>query len=306
MIRVSVLVPVFNSAKYLRAAIESIRVQSFADFELIVLNDGSTDGSSELIRDLAAGEPRMRVIERANRGLITTRNELLSEARGEFVAWMDSDDVAEVDRLRRQIQVFEADPQLVCVGTNVRLIDPDGFPLGYEHYPESDAEIRRVQLNGGGFHFPSTMQRRSVALATGGFREPFRIGEDLDFLLRIAEQGRVSNIADELYLYRQHLMSTCTSLGAHWPVYRAAILELARERRRIGSDSLDRDERLLLPQVNDDDARRFIPAVLLQWADLALSVGDKPRAIRYVRKAISVSPLHLALWRRLARLVLLD
>jgi len=97
--RVSVLMAVFNTKAYLREALESIRNQTFTDFELVVVDDGSTDGSDDVLRAFALDEPRMRLITRGNKGLIATRNELLRAAHGSLIAWMDSDDISTPDRL---------------------------------------------------------------------------------------------------------------------------------------------------------------------------------------------------------------
>lgn len=294
----------FNTAQYLADAIESIREQAFTDFELVVVNDGSTDGSSAILRSYADEEPRMRLIERPNQGLIETRNELLKEANGEFVAWMDSDDLSHPARLAHQVNAFDNDAELVCVGTDVRLIDPRGRGLGFERYPERDDEIRADQALGSGLRFPSTMQRRSIAVAVGGFRHPFRIGEDLDFLLRIAERGRLANLRIPLYVYRQHLLSTCTSLGNKWPEYRAAILALAEERRIWGCDRLQRGEQVIVPGADTCEMHNFRPIVLLDWADRAAAEGDRTRAFRYALEAIALAPGKQAVWKSLAKLVL--
>jgi len=282
----------------------SIRDQRFGDFELVVLNDGSTDESSGILRDFACLEPRMRLIERSNRGLIETRNQLLEEARGELIAWMDSDDLSHPDRLERQVAAFDSDVSLVCLGTNIQLVDPQGHDLGIEAYPEDDQGIRAAQMRGGGLRFASTMQRRTAAIAAGGFRHPFRMGEDLDFLLRVAEQGRLASLPDILYVYRQHLLNTCTALGLNWPEYCSVILELACERRERGSDRLQRGEEIALPQIKSGDARKLVPIVLLDWARGALGAGDRMRAIRYTLRSIRTSPLQGAGWRQLAKLLL--
>jgi glycosyltransferase involved in cell wall biosynthesis len=304
MPRVSVLMPVFNSAQYLRQALASVRNQRFGDFELIVVNDGSTDESSEILGAFAKEEPRMRLIERPNRGLIDTRNQLLHEARGDLVAWMDSDDLSHPDRLERQVAAFDADSSLVCLGTNIQLVDPEGRPLGIEEYPPNDEGVRRDQARGAGLRFASTMLRRSVAVDAGGFRHPFRMGEDLDFLLRVSERGRLGNLPQLLYLYRQHLLSTCTALGFNWPEYSAVILELARERRERGSDRLMRGEQVALPQLSAGEARKLIPIVLLDWAKGARSTGDRMRALRYTLTSLRLAPLQRAGWRLLAQLLL--
>lgn len=295
--------PVFNSAAYVEEALASVQAQEFDDFELIVIDDGSTDGSTEILKAFAAREPRMRLISRTNRGLIATRNELLEEASGEFIAWMDSDDLSHPARLRRLLATFNADERLVCVGSNVETIDPDGSILGVELYPYDHDSICADQMRGAGFRFPSTMLRRSTTMKVGSFREPFKIGEDFDFLLRVTEHGRVGNVPETLYFYRQHLLSTVTALGVNWPGYRDTILSLARERREGGQDRLQRGETVTIPEAKADDWRKHVPNVLLSWAGGALHYGDRRRAFHYTVKAIRAAPPKIAGWRFLLRLL---
>jgi GT2 family glycosyltransferase len=302
--RVSVLMPVFNTLRYVGDALASIQNQSFTDFELIVLDDGSTDGSTRILKEFAALEPRMRLLQQPNEGLIASRNRLLAEALGEFVAWMDSDDLSHPDRLMRQISAFEADDRLVCLGTNIMVVDPDGLPLGTEEYPQLHEAIRSQQMLGGGLRFPSTVVRRTHAMAAGGFRNPFRMGEDFDFLLRVAERGRIGNLAEFLYVYRQHLSSTCAAQGPNWSRYRDIILELASERLESGNDRLQRGEPVTLPETSSNETRKFVPIILVDWARRALNAGDRTRAFRYTLKAIWAAPFQQLAWRHLAKLIL--
>jgi glycosyltransferase involved in cell wall biosynthesis len=156
--------PVYNTTEYLQEALTSIFAQSFEDFELIAVDDGSTDGSLKILEDFAKQEPRMILIARENRGLIASRNELLAAARCEFIAWMDSDDISLPDRLALQVQVFEADPTIVCLGGSAQCIDPKGRYLNIEQYPLTHKEILEGQKKGGAMRFATTMMRRDVEL----------------------------------------------------------------------------------------------------------------------------------------------
>lgn len=117
MTTVSVLLPVFNREPFLRQAIESILAQSFAEFELLILDDGSTDASLGTIKSLTAVDPRIRFESRANRGLVATLNELLDKAKGDFIARMDADDVAAPERFARQLDQCAQDARLLAVGS---------------------------------------------------------------------------------------------------------------------------------------------------------------------------------------------
>lgn len=132
---------VYNTAPYLNAALASITSQTFQNFELVVLDDGSTDGSLEVLRAYLAVVPRMRLISRPNRGIIATRNELLESASAELVAWMDSDDISVPCRLALQVAAFDVDQALVCISGTVQCIDPNGNFLNVERYPLEHSSI---------------------------------------------------------------------------------------------------------------------------------------------------------------------
>ncbi|MDE2416588.1 MAG: glycosyltransferase family 2 protein [Burkholderiales bacterium] len=302
--RVSVLMAVFNTASYLQEALTSISGQSFADFELIVVDDGSNDGSTQILRAFAATEPRMRLIVRENRGLISTRNELLQAANGELIAWMDSDDYSSTNRLALQVARFDAEPDLVCLGGFAQCIDPNGEYLNVERYPLEHQEILAEQQKGGAMRFPTTMMRRDAALRAGGFREPFRIGEDFDLFLRLSEAGQMANLPGVIYFYRQHLSSVCSTLGPRWTIYRDAILELAQERKTSGSDKLQRGEGLDIAATPLMNMRPFEARTYLRWANEALQNGNTSLAWKYTVASLAKQPMSREGWKTAARCLL--
>ena len=297
--RVSVLMPVFNTVRYLDEALCSISNQSFADFELVVVDDGSTDGSRALLESHLAIEPRMRLISRGNRGLVRTRNELLDAARGELAAWMDSDDISLPDRLARQVQSFDEDRRLVCVSGSVECIDEDGVAIYVETYPQEHEEIVKLHADGGGLRFGASMMNTALARAVGGFREPFVYGEDFDLLLRLSEQGRMANFPDVLLRYRHHASSTTSRLGSSWPAYRDVILQLAHERRTEGSDRLQRGETVVVDTTRfaeESAARRHA-----RMARRAMLNGRSVAALKHAWEAIRADPVDSIGWRLLVR-----
>ncbi len=303
--RVSVLMPVYNSCRFVEEASASILHQTFRDFELVVLDDGSTDGSADRVRALAAQDARIRLVVRENRGLIDTRNELLSLARGELVAWMDSDDVSLPDRLSLQVSRMESEPRLVCLGGAVLEIDPEGEPIGRVDYPTSNDEIAEGMRRGGAMRFAATMMRREAATGIGGFRQPFTVYEDLDFLLRLMEIGPFANLPDVLYWYRQHPRNISRCLGSQWPAFRNAILELARERRELGLDRLQRGEDLGLPIPSESgDSRLQAWFSHRMWVYQALEAGYRHTARKHALRALVLAPQKLASWKLGARVLL--
>jgi len=301
--RVSVLMAVCNTVEYVQDALRSISGQSFSDFELIVIDDGSSDGSTEVLKSYAAREPRMKLVTRQNVGLISTRNELLSRANGELIAWMDSDDVALPSRLARQVMEFDSKPDLVCLGTAAQCINPQGRHLNVEKYPTSHQEILREQALGSGFRFPTTMMRRQTAQNIGGFREPFKMGEDFDFLLRLGEKGQLGNLSDALYLYRQHITSVCAMLGPRWHAYREEILKLAAERKETGRDRLQNGETITINAPDKTNKAQIIAEVYVSWVRRALAIGDIPLAWSHALDAIRAEPMRLANWKVALRVI---
>lgn len=306
--RVSILMPVFNAAAFVDEALESVSAQTFSDFELVAIDDGSTDGSYRALARHAAHEPRMRLVGRENRGLVATRNELLAAARGELVAWMDSDDITAPERIALQVARFDAEPGLVCVGTAARRIGPEGEPMDVERYPTGHAEILLAQQRGGAMRFPTTMMRRQAALDVGGFRRPFPIGEDFDLLLRLSEIGTMANLPEVCYCYRQHLDSVCGQLAPSWPAYRDAILGLAAERRARGRDRLQEEGSAVgavsIAPAPSAALHAHVARTYAEWARHALGNRNRRLAWKYARSAIAAHPGGRAGWAALWRVAL--
>ena len=295
---------VHNTAGFLRDALESVSNQTFRDFELLVVDDGSDDGSEELLQEYAARDSRVRLVTRGREGLVATRNELLGNANGDLIAWMDSDDVSLPDRIALQVDVFKSDAALVCLGGAAQCVDPDGHPLNVERYPASHAEILAAQLKGGAMRFPTTMMRRNAALAVGGFRAPFKMGEDFDFLLRLSEIGKMGNVPDIIYLYRQHLESVCKQLGPNWLAYRDQVLELAWERRTHGKDRLQLGGNVFLPTSVTLPTKQLTGQTYCEWAGYAAQNGDRELARRYAKASVEAWPWSWVGWKTMFRLAL--
>ena len=212
MPRVSVLMPVYNTERYVRQAVESILRQTFEDFELLALDDGSTDKSLSILRELETQDRRMRVTTRENRGIVPTRNELVMLAEGQYVALMDSDDISRAKRFEKQVQYLDENPGCVAVGSRSLIVDADGLPI-----MESMNELTHHDLDGAHLSDPyesrmvnsSVMLRRSLVIQAGMFREEYSFAEDFDLYLRLAEIGELANLPDILLEYRLHLSSIC-------------------------------------------------------------------------------------------------
>lgn len=201
--RVSVLMPVYRpDLGYLREAIESIRAQTFAGWELLVVEDGGPSGVAALIREL--GDPRIHHHERAARtSLADALNDGLSLCRAPLVARMDSDDVATAARLERQIGFLDANAEIAVVGSTITVIDASGRVIGHRRLPTSYPQIASTLRRYNCVAHPAVMFRRDVVTAAGGYRAG--LAEDYDLWCRLVSRGaRIENLPDALLTYRFH------------------------------------------------------------------------------------------------------
>jgi glycosyltransferase involved in cell wall biosynthesis len=201
---VSVVMPVHNAGRFLDNAICSIRLQTLTDLELIIVDDGSTDGSTEILREHAAADPRVSVLRVSHGGVARALNRGLIAARAELVARMDADDEAKPDRLERQLAALEAQPDIAVLGTGCEFIDADGRVIS-AFVPKADpAELREDLLKANCLMHPTVTMRRRLVLAIGGYRPVFAAAEDYDLWLRLSERHNLSNLPDLLLRYRSH------------------------------------------------------------------------------------------------------
>jgi glycosyltransferase involved in cell wall biosynthesis len=231
---VSVLLPVFNSARFLSEAIRSVLAQTHSDLELIIIDDGSRDQSQEIANEFSRADPRVRVYRQENAGISAALNRALALAKGEFVARMDGDDVCLPNRLELQLE-FLRNSDLIMVGSNVRLINPNGMSLVEIERSSNHEEIESQLLSGDGSAIihPTMFCRRNDLESIGGYRQSLRWMEDLDLFLRLARIGRLGNMNQVLLLYRQHPMSTNHTSGKQQSEFRRIVLGDAYRERGI-------------------------------------------------------------------------
>jgi len=202
---ISVVLPVFNAEAYVREAVESILGESFTDFELIIINDGSTDGSGAILRELAARDPRIDLTERPNAGLVSALNDGIERAQASLIARMDADDVAMPERLALQYARMVASPRLAVLGSFIRLVDATGKVIRIADYPVTEADTAHFLEFGCPLAHPTVMMRRDAVLAAGGYRRAFAHCEDYDLWFRISEGGfGIGNLPLPLLNYRIH------------------------------------------------------------------------------------------------------
>ncbi len=226
--------PVFNAEAYLVKAIDSVLRQTFGDFELLLLEDGSVDRSAEIARHAAEQDSRVVLMNGDHRGVVHQRNTGVRLAQGELIAMMDSDDISLPNRFCSQLSYLDSHPECCAVGTQVKRIDEDGLAIDEWHLPEQHEEIDEYHMagRGGAIVNPSVMMRKSAVVEAGGYRTGYDSAEDYDLLLRLGEVGRLANLPQVLLCYRLHAKSLTFARAVYQRQMTRKALEEAWTRRR--------------------------------------------------------------------------
>ena len=201
--RASVALAVYNGEPYLEASVDSILSQDFTDFEFIIIDDGSTDGTKTLLERKAAQDPRIRLFFQANAGQTPSLNRGLSLARAPLIARQDADDLSLPGRLGRQVERMEGDPGIVLCSTHLRFIDGSGAFLYDQCRSPDDPAWWLHFANHLGGHSQVMMRREAIA-AVDGYDESIRHTQDYDLWLRLLPRGRIVVIPEVLLAYRLH------------------------------------------------------------------------------------------------------
>ena len=205
MPKVSVIMPVYNGERYLAEAIKSIRSQTYADFEFIIVDDGSRDRSAEIINAHAEVDDRICVISHEkNVGQSAAINAGIGASTGKYVTGMDCDDVSLPTRLQLQLTFLQANPRAGAVGTQMQVVDDNMKPLFEYDVPEHHARILWNLFFGWSLAGATVMMRRELLVSLGGYDTSYRTAGDLDLWSRMAEITRFANLPDKLYVYRRH------------------------------------------------------------------------------------------------------
>jgi glycosyltransferase involved in cell wall biosynthesis len=201
---VSVVMSVYNGQAFLSEAIESILGQTLREFEFVVIDDGSTDRTAEILGEYASRDGRLRVLRHENKGRATSLNAGIGLATGKYIARMDADDVAMPYRLEEQVDFLERHAEVGLVGGAIELINATGLVVKTARPPLEDAEIRSVMLRYNPMFHPTVVIRKEVVLAAGGYRKALLDADDYDLWLRMSERSRLANLGTTMVKYRVH------------------------------------------------------------------------------------------------------
>jgi glycosyltransferase involved in cell wall biosynthesis len=293
--RLSVLLGYYNLAPYLSEAIQSIRDQTFSDFELLLLDDGSTDSSPTIAKRHASADSRIRIIRsESNTGISANVNRGLRQAAADWIALMDGDDISHPERFERQISYLSNNRDVICVGCFPLMVDERRNPNGVlDIYRERHEEIEQLLLQGHGWAFlpPSAIFRRDIALQIGGYREDLVTAMDLDFFLRFCESGRIANVPEVLFEYRLRTKSITHAAKAGRVARHNRVLAEAYQRRGLAGPP---------PEASAEQELFKVVDLHLRWGWWALSHGYPRTARRQGLLALRRAPWSPVGWRLLA------
>ncbi len=291
---VSIMVPVFNTERYVAETLRALIAQTYRHIEIIVVDDGSTDRSVKILKALANTDARIHLTVRENRGIVATRNEMLALAKGELLAVNDADDVSYPDRIEKQVRYLQQQPAVVCIGTYFELIDPAGRLLRCLRPPVDDARIQHTAIKGDSpLCHSSAMFRRSAIERVQGYTPELKLAHDLDLWLKLGEIGPIHNIPEPLVRFRLHNKSVSETRRYEQRDFAKKACEAAWLRRGIVGQFT-----AIAPWRPGEDAdSRFTYAMRYGW--WAFRSGERRTAVRYGLRALARKPFDREVWRLL-------
>ncbi|MEO1350627.1 MAG: glycosyltransferase [Cyanobacteria bacterium J06635_15] len=291
---ISVIMPVYNSLRYLDAAVESILQQSFQDFEFLIFDDGSSDGSRERLQQYAAKDSRIQLFLREHGGLTLLLNEGLQKSSGQFIARMDSDDIALKHRFEIQLNFLTQNPDCVAVGSEILRIDPGSLPIGIKGQPITHEEITHAFLNGkgGAIIHPSAMFPRAALEKIGGYDPELEPAEDFDLFIKLSEVGKLANLPQVLMKYRLHCKRTTD---------RKRVVQLEKVREIVHRAWLDRglgeppDDLLKTQPILSPEQSRQL------WARTSMAQGYFLTGLKHASILLARKPYSFDRWKMVLR-----
>jgi len=295
MARISVLLPVYNASRYLERAVRSLFAQTFSDFEILALNDASTDDSLTILNRLAQSDARLKVIDAPKRGMSGQLNEGLKLAQSEFIARMDSDDVASPDRLSKQVEALDARTDVGLIAGAYELIDDRDRPIAALKQPKDHDALVEIMLTGRNpICHPLVMYRKSVIDRVGGYDASMYPSDDLDLWLRMSEVTKLAALDDVLLKYRQHSDSVSETLQEQQIETARRAAQNACRRRGVSKEfRMDSGWR---PGTNRASKQKYL--VSTGW--MAFNAGHRNTARSFAFQAIKSHPANCSGWKLLA------
>ncbi|MGB2651414.1 MAG: glycosyltransferase family 2 protein [Candidatus Omnitrophota bacterium] len=301
---VSVITPVYNGELYLAKCIESILAQTLPDFEYIIIDDGSSDGTWAVMEQYAGKDPRIVLIKNErNMGQASSMNIGIKNAKTGYIAVMDSDDMSKPDRLKKQIDFLNSNKDYGGCGALQSYIDKKDDSLPIKEPPKEKGDVTDLMRDSCQLSHSTCMFRCDVLDEVGGYREAFERAQDYDLFLRISEKYRLYNIPEVLLDQRFTLERATMSDRKRQMAYSELALKLADQRRQQGQDILQEGDRDSFQKLKREI---FGPQLSPRWMELSSNYlywshrmyhrGPISYARGLIWKAIRYNPLNIVAW----------
>ena len=280
---VSIALPVYNGEKYLAVALDSILAQTFTNFELIVIDDGSTDGTLKILRKYESLDSRVKLVTRENRGLPASLNQAISLAKGSLIARMDQDDICKPNRLATQVEFIQQHCEVVVLGSAANFIDEDGSNI-CTFIPSSEDVVLRKAFPNSPFIHPSVMFVKDAFFEAGKYIEKMKWGgEDVTLFERMSRLGCIHNLTEPLICYRL----VPGSLSRKPPVFRSMLTKVVDDQIAGNLVTGERFAALEQEARKTDKSKavfdyHFEVAKLYVW-----SGGSRGKAMAHLKKCMS-------------------
>jgi glycosyltransferase involved in cell wall biosynthesis len=287
--KITVLMPAYNVEKYIGKAIESVLDQTFMDFELVIVNDGSTDGTVDIINSFS--DPRIILINQENKGVATALNTGLAVSQAEYVARFDADDICDVQRLQKQYNFLRANPDYILVGSDADyILENDDFLFHFKCIAHTHDEIMGKLYFYCPFVHPTVMFKKVSVIEAGGYPAGAHNFEDYMLWTAISKAGKLYNLPEPLIKYR--LNPTSVTIDERWRGKRFRQLK----RKAIYSGHISENEgNELLAIIKNQDVRHIKEGSYhaLCGKKFLANNYQPAKARAHVKKAITIRPLRL-------------
>ena len=305
---ISTVIPAYNQGHFLVEAIESVLNQTWTNLEVVVVNDGSTDNTIDILKKMAGKDQRIRWFDQKNQGFAVAMNRAIEESHGEYIAHLDSDDVMEPDKIELQMEALRKDSEVDLVHTAVRIIDTDGHSLMVYRGKDVEPKVFLAQM----FYRsimgnPTTIMGRKECWVKVPFLEKYKRSVDYERVLRLAERYKFKYLDLPLTKWRRHEENLTNDLEP----YRKEQLEILRSYDMdkifgfIDQTNLSDDEKQLLKgnilyNIEDYDsaAEKFnllhSPKAYFSLGNCYMKNNDPEQAIRFYKKCLRLDPRHLS------------
>jgi glycosyltransferase involved in cell wall biosynthesis len=293
---VSVVMSAYNAEKYIKESIDSVLNQTYGDFEIIIVNAGSTDRTQTILNSYH--DPRIFVVNVQNMGRSEARNRAIEISKGEYIAIMDADDISLPERLERQVKFLDSHKDIALVGSSFFSINESGKIVAINEFLTESDDIKEGLPKGNRFGHSTVMARKSCLESIGGYRVELEGAEDYDLFLRLSKAFKLTNLKEPLCKWRLHPSSFSMSKKSELDRWTKLVQELAEERRQSGKDRLqnlkegENQKSLndLLPKAKaisrKDDAKNYY-----HWGIILFRGKDYQGASKLVLKSFISNPL---------------